>query len=257
MKRKICKRCNEEKALNEFRKTKRGYYISYCDICEKIIKNEYWLKKKNEKYNNYKNNNVENLQNEIWKDITGYEGLYQVSSLGRIKSLTRFNEYYNAIHKIKTKRIQKEKILNYSKNNRGYLQVCLTKNGKSKTYIVHRLVAKAFLSNSKSKEQVNHIDGNKENNSIDNLEWVTSSENNKHAFITGLNKPHNMRKVNQYDLQGNFIKQWNSITDFLKENNLNLKNSNITTCCKGKRKNAYGFIWKYADEDCKNEIVLI
>ena len=66
-----------------------------------------------------------------------------------------------------------------------------------------------------------------------------------------------MRKVNQYDLQGNFIKQWNSITDFLKENDLNLKNSNITTCCKGKRKNAYGFIWKYADEDCKNEIDLV
>ena len=61
-----------------------------------------------------------------------------------------------------------------------------------------------------------------------------------------------MRKVNQYDLQGNVIKQWNSITDFLKDNSLNLKNSNITTCCKGKRKNAYGFIWKYADEELQN-----
>lgn len=161
----------------------------------------------------------------------------------------RFNEYYNAIYKIKMKRIQKEKILNYNKNNRGYLQVSLTKNGKRKTYTVHRLVAKAFLPNLKNKKQINHIDGNKKNNSVDNLESVTPKENIKHAYRTGLKKPYNMRKVNQYDLQGNFIKQWNSITDFLKENSLNLKNSNITTCCKGRRKNAYGFIWKYADEE--------
>ena len=189
------------------------------------------------------------MKKEVFRDVLGYEGLYQVSNYGRVKSLERKNIFYCGLKKEHLERPTKEKILNYNKSNRGYLQVCLTKDGKSKTYTVHRLVAKAFLPNLKNKRQVNHIDGNKENNSIDNLEWVTSSENNKHAFITGLNKPHNMRKVNQYDLQGNFIKQWNSITDFLKENNLNLKNSNITTCCKDKRKNAYGFIWKYADEE--------
>lgn len=188
------------------------------------------------------------MEKEVFRDVLGYEGLYQVSNYGRVKSLERKNIFYCGLRKEHLERPTKEKFLNYNKSNRGYLQVCLTKNGKSKTYTVHRLVAKAFLPNLKNKKQVNHIDGNKENNNIDNLEWVTSSENNKHAFITGLNKPHNMRKVNQYDLQGNFIKQWNSITDFLKENSLNLKNSNITTCCKGKRKNAYGFIWKYADE---------
>ena len=197
------------------------------------------------------------MEKEVFRDVLGYEGLYQVSNYGRVKSLERKNIFYCGLRKERLERPTKEKILNYNKSNRGYLQVCLTKDGKSKTYTVHRLVAKAFLPNLKNKKQVNHIDGNKENNSIDNLEWVTSSENNKHAFITGLNKPHNMRKVNQYDLQGNFIKQWNSITDFLKENDLNLKNSNITTCCKGKRKNAYGFIWKYADEDCKNEIGVV
>lgn len=197
------------------------------------------------------------MKKEVFRDVLGYEGLYQVSNYGRVKSLERKNIFYCGLRKKHLERPTKEKILNYNKSNRGYLQVCLTKDGKSKTYTVHRLVAKAFLPNVKNKKQVNHIDGNKENNSIDNLEWVTSSENNKHAFITGLNKPHNMRKVNQYNLQGNFIKQWNSITDFLKENNLNLKNSNITTCCKGKRKNAYGFIWKYSDEDCKNEINVV
>ena len=189
------------------------------------------------------------MKKEVFRDVLGYEGLYQVSNYGRVKSLERKNIFYCGLRKKHLERPTKEKILNYNKSNRGYLQVCLTKDGKPKTYTVHRLVAKAFLPNLKNKKQVNHIDGNKENNNIDNLEWVTSSENNKHAFITGLNKPHNMRKVNQYDLQGNFIKQWNSIIDFLKENNLNLKNSNITTCCKGKRKNAYGFIWKYADEE--------
>lgn len=197
------------------------------------------------------------MEKEVFRDVLGYEGLYQISNYGRVKSLERKNIFYCGLRKEYLERPTKEKILNYNKSNRGYLQVCLTKEGKSKTYTVHRLVAKAFLPNLKNKKQVNHIDGNKENNSIDNLEWVTSSENNKHAFITGLNKPYNMRKVNQYDLQGNFIKQWNSITDFLKENNLNLKNSNITTCCKGKRKNAYGFIWKYADEDCENEIGVV
>ena len=189
------------------------------------------------------------MEKEVFRDVLGYEGLYQVSNYGRVKSLERKNIFYCGLRKEYLERPTKEKILNYNKSNRGYLQVCLTKDGKSKTYTVHRLVAKAFLPNLKNKKQVNHIDGNKENNNIDNLEWATSSENNKHAFITGLNKPHNMRKINQYDLQGNFIKQWNSIIDFLKENNLNLKNSNITTCCKGKRKNAYGFIWKYADEE--------
>lgn len=189
------------------------------------------------------------MEKEVFRDVLGYEGLYQVSNYGRVKSLERKNIFYCGLRKEYLERPTKEKILNYNKSNRGYLQVCLTKDGKSKTYTVHRLVAKAFIPNLKNKKQVNHIDGNKENNNIDNLEWATSSENNKHAFRTGLNKPHNVRKVNQYDLKGNFIKQWNSITDFLKENNLNLKNSNITTCCKGKRKNAYGFIWKYADEE--------
>lgn len=248
MKSKICKRCNEEKTLNDFRKTKRGYYISYCDICEKVIKNEYYLRHKNNKYQEYKNYKIEDLQNEIWKDIKGYEKFYQISNLGRVKSLTRISSYYNALYNEEKQRIRKEHIMKTHTPKNRYTSVILTKNGIEKTFTVHRLVAEAFIPNLENKSQVNHIDGNKENNCVDNLEWVTSSENNKHAFITGLNKPHNMRKVNQYDLQGNFIKQWNSITDFLKENSLNLKNSNITTCCKGKRKNAYGYKWKYADE---------
>ena len=192
------------------------------------------------------------MKNEIFKDIFGYENLYQISNFGRVKSLKRENVFYCGLRKEYLKRSVKEKILNYSKSNRGYLQVCLTKNGKSKTFLVHRLVAKTFIENVYNKSQVNHIDGNKENNSVNNLEWCTSSENNKHAFVLGLNKPRNIRKVNQYDKNGNFIKQWNCITDFFRKNNINLKSSNITNCCKGRRKTAYGYIWKYAYENKLN-----
>lgn len=191
------------------------------------------------------------MEKEVFKDVLGYEGLYQVSNFGRVKSLKRKNVFYCGLKKEYLERPVKEKILNFSKSNRGYLQVCLTKNGKYKTYTVHRLVAKAFIDNPLNKKTVNHIDGNKLNNCANNLEWATSSENNKHAFDNGLSKPHNQRKVNQYDLEDNFIKTWNSIAEFLKENNINLKNSGITSCCKGKQKTAYGYKWKYADEELK------
>lgn len=191
------------------------------------------------------------MEEEVFKDVLGYEGLYQVSNFGRVKSLKRKNVFYCGLKKEYLERPVKEKILNFSKSNRGYLQVCLTKNGNYKTYTVHRLVAKAFIDNPLNKKTVNHIDGNKLNNCVNNLEWATSSENNKHAFDNGLSKPHNQRKVNQYDLNNNYIKTWNSIAEFLKENNINLKNSGITSCCKGKQKTAYGYKWKYADEELK------
>lgn len=249
MKEKKCKCCNETKKINNFRKTNRGYYISYCNECEKLLKRKLWWKNKNNKYNNYKKALVQDLQGEVWKEVKGYEGLYQVSNFGRVKSLLRFNNYYNAIYKEQKKRIQKERLLNIRKTPRGYLQVCLTANSLSNNKLVHRLVAEAFIPNPLNKPQVNHIDGNKENNKVSNLEWMTSQENNKHAHKIGLNKSHNKRKVNQYDLDWNYIKTWNSITDFLKETNLNLKNSGITSCCKGKQRTAYGYKWKYAKDE--------
>jgi hypothetical protein len=125
---------------------------------------------------------------EIWKDIEGYEGKYQVSNLGRVKSLQRkvWNRY--------TWHDLPERIL---KPKKGYCYAVVTLcngNGKTKNHYVHRLVAYAFLYN--VKEQVNHIDGNKLNNHLDNLEWVSQSENMKHAHNTGLLKVRDMSGTN-------------------------------------------------------------
>jgi hypothetical protein len=115
---------------------------------------------------------------EIWKDIKGYEGLYQVSNLGRIKSLSI------KVHN----RVTREKIMMSQLSNSGYYYICLSNNKTKKYLFVHRIVALEFIYNPKCKEQVNHIDGNKINNCIKNLEWVSRSENIKHAYKNGLNR---------------------------------------------------------------------
>ena len=116
---------------------------------------------------------------EIWKEIKGYEGLYQVSNYGRIKSLSHINNLG---------RFRPECILGNRLTDRGYHTAVLYNNGKPKSFRVHQLVAKAFIDNSLNKPHVNHLDGVKSNNFVDNLQWVTISENQKHAFKIGLNK---------------------------------------------------------------------
>ena len=129
---------------------------------------------------------------ELWKDIKGYEGLYKVSSLGRVKRLNRIvTEHTGNIRHLK------EKILKGGKYPNGYKFICLRKNNENKNVMIHRLVAQSFISNSNNKLCVNHIDGNKSNNSVENLEWCTHSENLKHAVNIGLieNQCKIMRKV--------------------------------------------------------------
>ena len=110
---------------------------------------------------------------EIWKDIKGYEGLYQVSNLGRVKS---FNYMNTGKEKIKTPTLQKK----YTMKQGGYLQTTLYKNNKSKTVLVHRLVAEAFIPNPDNLPQVNHKDYNKTNNCVENLEWCSAKYNSNH-----------------------------------------------------------------------------
>ena len=120
------------------------------------------------------------MQEEIWKDIVGYEGLYQVSNFGRIKRLKKITKWFSRNHWCS--RIDEEKILYQEKNTTGYNTVKLHKNGKAIKKNVHRIVAETFLQNKENKKTVNHKDGNKTNNNISNLEWATYGENNQHAF---------------------------------------------------------------------------
>lgn len=119
------------------------------------------------------------VMKEIWKDIPGYEGRYQISNCGQVKSLKAWNGRYQIYSK-------REKILKSSKTKAGYLLIRLSLDNKGSTYLIHRLVAQAFVLNPLVKPCVNHKDGNKLNNYWWNLNWCTYSENEKHAYRIGL-----------------------------------------------------------------------
>ena len=129
----------------------------------------------------------------VWKDIVGYEGLYQVSDDGRVRSKDRITTG-------KRNRIVKGKILSAGTNTCGYLIVVLCKDGKTKTQKVHRLVAKAFIPNTDCKPYINHLDGNPKNNIVSNLEWCTQHENVQHAYDTKLHKPNRRLTHEQVEL---------------------------------------------------------
>ncbi len=121
-------------------------------------------------------------QEEIWKDVVGYEGLYQVSSLGRIRSLDRIVKTAKYSYSIKGK------ILSHSNSKKRYPNLRLSRFGKFKNVVIHRLMAIAFLPNPLNKKEVNHINGIKNDNRLENLEWVTPKENSVHSRLTGLAK---------------------------------------------------------------------
>ncbi len=181
---------------------------------------------------------------EIWKDIPGYEGLYQVSDLGRVKSLERYKNNNGGFVKVP------EKIFNGAPRN-GYLLVGLSKGGKRKTCAIHRLVAIAFIPNPENKPTVNHINGNKTDNRAVNLEWNTDAENIRHAFATGLNGfEHSKNKkgsipVAQYDTDMNLVRTYPSMMEA--ERQTGIPNRNIALCCRGKYGRIGGYIWKYAE----------
>jgi hypothetical protein len=137
---------------------------------------------------------------EVWKDIKGYEGHYQVSDCGRVKSLSRVVKSRVGVFGTK-----KEIILKTFKNRDGYLKYKLCINGKEKSVISHRLVANEFLENPFNKPQVNHKNGIKDDNRVDNLEWVTSSENVIHSLANNLKIPqkgskHGMSKLTEKEV---------------------------------------------------------
>lgn len=192
---------------------------------------------------------------EIWKDIAGYEGLYEVSNLGRVKSLI-------------TNKILKPSF----DGKKNYLFVGLYKKGvKTKLINVHRLVAMAFIPNPNNYPQVNHIDENKINNRADNLEWCTIKYNSNYGnakknMIASRRRNNNMglvamkglatrnkyklngyeKPIKQFDLDGNFIQRWKSATEIQRQ--LSISRISISRCCRGIYKQSHGYIWRWDNE---------
>lgn len=159
---------------------------------------------------------------EIWKDVIGYEGLYQVSNLGNVKS------------------VKKDKKLSILKSGR-YNHLSLSKNGTIKNHSIHRLVAQAFIPNPNNYNIINHKDENTRNNCVDNLEWCSQSYNINYGTRKEKVKNKLSISINQYDMDNNFIKKWNCMQDAIKFYN----NFHICSVCKGLRKSASGYIWRY------------
>lgn len=177
---------------------------------------------------------------EEWRDVVGYEGLYQVSSTGKVMSLGVFQK-------------QKQKRVLKLNNNHGYLQVALVKDGKKKNKYIHRMVAEAFIPNSDlTKIQIDHIDGNPSNNRVDNLHWVTIKENQLNPISRDRQSKSKMGKPNkkiwkpiEQRLNGTVICRYESTT--MAEKLTGIHNSAISMCLNNKRKTAGGYEWKFID----------
>lgn len=173
---------------------------------------------------------------EIWIPIKGYEGLYEVSSYGRVRSLGNGNSNNSKI-----------RVLNSQKCKTGYLYVTLTKNGNSKKHKVHRLVAIAFLPNWFDDQEVNHIDEDKTNNQIDNLEWCDRKYNCNHGtrndrMIKKLTNGPCSKPVLQFTKTGELVREWASARETGRNG---FDQGHISACCRGESKTHKGYIWKY------------
>ena len=175
---------------------------------------------------------------EVWKPVVGRENAYEVSNLGRLRSIDRivFGKHL------------KGKILQECRDQHGYSTVILSYCGHRHSTRRHRLVAEAFIPNPERKRDVNHLNGNKSDNRVENLEWTTHRENTDHAWGTGLT-PHppkeECRPIEKI-LEGKVIDTYLSIKEASEKTGVN--STSICKCCKGKRKSAGGFLWRYKEE---------
>jgi len=181
------------------------------------------------------------MVNEIWVPVLGFEKKYLVSNLGRLKSVQFKRRFFKKIRLLSS----------------GYLGVSVTisvnNNKTKKCFLMHRLIAQAFIANPKHKKEVNHINGIKTDNRIDNLEWVTASENILHSVYVLGNKSHVKatasakiklcKKVGKYNLQNELIETFDS--QKIASESINKKHSAISRCCNGKQQTAYSYVWKF------------
>lgn len=184
---------------------------------------------------------------EEWRPIKDYEGFYEVSNLGRVKSLDRI-----IIDSKGRKRLFEGKIMKLKSDRYGYLYVSLNKNGK-KNFKVHRLVAEAFIPNTEDKKHVDHINTNKEDNRVENLRWVTPKENNNNELTKEHKKGCQLGEKNacskcviQISLDGKLIKKYGSINEATRETGFNKKY--ISFCCNGKIENYKGYKWIFYND---------
>ena len=201
------------------------------------------------------------LPNEIWKDIQGFNGVYQASNLGRIRTTDHYVNYRN-----NSKAIRRGKVLKAQKTKKGYYTIGLKKDGVIIRNHIHRFIAQTFIENRKNKLQVNHIDGDKENNNISNLEWATPKENTRHAievlgydFVKPLRKYwviHSKKIIGEYNNKKYYFKSMSDASRYI----LGLRGdeitpgavramvSNIGAVCKGDYKKSYGWCFKYDNQ---------
>lgn len=183
---------------------------------------------------------------EEWQPVVGFEGLYEVSNIGRVRSLTRY-----------------KKIIKPIVTNSGYYQYQLWHKGVRHVEFAHRLVAQTFIPNPGNKSVVNHLDENKLNNSVDNLEWVSHVANCRYGTAIARRTEHfdySKRRVNnvaqiaacskpiiQYDKNGNYIREWKSATECSKETGFSI--SGIRSVVRGKRNSIFGYVFKERSDD--------
>ena len=190
---------------------------------------------------------------EIWKPVVGYEGLYEVSNLGNVKSLNY-------------KRRNVIRVLKAGTGSGGYKHIELHKNSKPKHFLIHRLVAQAFIPNPNNYPEVNHKDENKQNNCVDNLEWCDAKYNinygtciqrrmqkmmgEKHPWFGKFSKENHSSKPIIQSVLGIFVKRWDCVADIVRETGFS--QGTISSCALGKRKSAYGFNWNYVGKSMSN-----
>ena len=180
---------------------------------------------------------------ETWKPIKDYVGSYEVSNTGKVRSLDRYTKTWNG-------EVFKKGVIKTLKEDKdGYHKVWLSRNSKKKPFFVHRLVARAFIENTSKLPVVNHIDGDKKNNNVTNLEWCTISQKTKHAFDIGLRKANDggmSRAVFSISEADGSFKAYRSISDAARKTGISIQT--ISYCVNGRQRKARGFYWAFLKE---------